>query len=352
MAVDGIITIDAHRIVQRFNPACERLFGYTAEEVIGQNVNMLMPSPYRDEHDAYVQRHLETGERKIIGIGREVEGRRKDGSTFPMYLSVGAWRDGSGTRWFVGVLRDITEQKEAELRLLERQRELEAANRELDGFTYSVSHDLRAPLRAIDGFTQILLEDHAAQLDSEGERALGVIRNNVHKMGRLIDDLLEFSRLGRKPLELKRVSMTALARRALDAIAAQEKDRDLKARIEELPEAHGDPALLLQVWTNLLGNAVKYTRGRAPAVLEISGQLLDGELVYALRDNGVGFDMNHVHKLFGVFQRLHKASEFEGTGVGLAIVQRIVARHGGRVWAEGRVHEGATFRFALPRKAD
>ena len=349
-AIDGIVTIDEDGIVRTFNPACERLFGYEAGEIIGRNVNMLMPAPYREEHDGYLRRYRETGERRIIGIGREVAGRKKDGSGFPLYLSVGEWVDDDGSRLFVGVLRDITDLKEAEERLLQRQRALEASNKELDGFTYSVSHDLRAPLRAIDGFGRILLEDHAGQLDAEGRRVLEVIRRSVAKMGQLIDDLLAFSRLGRDAMKPSRVDMTTLARTVLEEITAAEPDRAIDARVAHLPDVLGDPTLLRQVWVNLLSNAVKYTRRRSPAVIQVTGRTEKTEVVYAVRDNGVGFDMAYVGKLFGVFQRLHNASEFEGTGVGLALVHRIVTRHGGLVWAEAQPDKGATFSFALPRK--
>jgi len=349
-AIDGIVSIDERGIVRTLNPACERLFGYEAGEVIGRNVNMLMPAPYREEHDGYMSRYRETGERRIIGIGREVAGRRKDGSEFPLYLSVGEWVDDDGLRLFVGVLRDITDLKEAEQRILQRQRELEAANKELDGFTYSVSHDLRAPLRAIDGFGRILLEEQAERLDAEGRRVLDVIRKNVGKMGQLIDDLLAFSRLGRDGMKSSRVDMTTLARTVLEEITAAQTDRAIDARVADLPDVLGDFTLLRQVWINLLGNAIKYTRPRSPAVIQVTGRTEDDEVVYTVTDNGVGFDMAYVAKLFMVFQRLHKASEFEGTGVGLALVQRIVTRHRGRVWAEARPDEGATFSFALPRK--
>ena len=349
-AIDGIVTIDARGIVRTFNPACERLFGYESGEVIGRNVNMLMPAPYREEHDDYLKRYLETGERRVIGIRREVEARKKDGSGFPLYLSIGEWVDDDGSRLFVGVLRDITDLKEAEQRILQRQRALEAANKELDGFTYSVSHDLRAPLRAIDGFGRILLEDHADRLDAEGRRVLDVIRGNVGKMAQLIDDLLAFSQLGRGAMRLDRVDMTTLARTVADDIMAAVTGRAIDAQVADLPDALGDLTLLRQVWTNLLGNAVKYTRPRSPAVIRVTGRTEDAEVVYAVKDNGVGFDMAYEGKLFMVFQRLHNPSEFEGTGVGLALVQRIVTRHGGRVWAVARPDEGATFYFALPRK--
>lgn len=233
--------------------------------------------------------------------------------------------------------------------LLMRTQQLEAVNRELDGFTYSVSHDLRAPLRAVYGFAQILVEDHGYRLDEEGQRVLHVIQRNVTKMGQLIDDLLRFSRTGRRELERERVDMKKLAEEELAALREEAVERAIEVELPALPAANGDPALLRQVWSNLLSNAVKYTRDRSPAVIEIRGRAENGELVYSVHDNGVGFDPRYAGKLFGVFQRLHKSSEFEGVGVGLALVQRIVARHGGRVWAEAQPERGASFYFTLPR---
>jgi light-regulated signal transduction histidine kinase (bacteriophytochrome) len=207
---------------------------------------------------------------------------------------------------------------------------------------------LRAPLRAIDGFAKILMEDHAAQLDDEGQRVAAVISRNTQRMGRLIDDLLGFSRLGRAPLQLGPVDMGSLAR----GVAAELADasRSLEVRVGDLPRCWGDPALLRQVWINLLSNAIKYTRTRERAVIDVSGRVEDGASVYEVRDNGVGFDPKWAGKLFGVFQRLHSATEFEGTGVGLALVHRIVRRHDGWVRGEGRLNDGATFTFALHQK--
>ncbi len=241
--------------------------------------------------------------------------------------------------------------EEANRRLRESESQLERAKRELEAFSYSVSHDLRAPLRAIDGFSKILREDQAARLDDEGRRLLDSIVQGARTMGRLIDDLLEFSRMGRAALRPWRVDMTALAQSVFQEVAAGEPGRRIESRIGPLPEAWGDPSLLRQVLVNLLGNAVKYTRPREVATVEVGGREEGGETVYVVRDNGVGFPPEYAPKLFGVFQRLHSAKEFEGTGVGLAIVHRIVTRHGGRVWAEGSPGAGATFSFALPRKA-
>ncbi len=255
--------------------------------------------------------------------------------------------DGRALR-MTGVCWDTTERKRAEERLHERTLQLEAANEALGSFTYSVSHDLRAPLRAIDGYARILLEDHADRLDAEGQRVLGVVCTNARQMGKLIDDLLTFSRLGRGDLEKSRVDMTALAQSAVEELRRLEPERRVAVTIAPLAPALADGTLIRQVLTNLIGNAWKFTRTRAEATIEIGCTPSAGELTYFVRDNGAGFEMEYANKLFGVFQRLHRAEEFEGTGVGLAIVQRIVQRHGGRVWAEGAVDHGATFYFTLP----
>ena len=237
-----------------------------------------------------------------------------------------------------------------EAQVAQRTKALEGTNAELESFSYSVSHDLRAPLRAIHGFARILLEDHQTKLDPEAQRLLGVIDQNTRRMGQLIDDLLSFSRLGRKELASAPVDMTEMARVVADELRRAEPERNgqLEIRIDALRPAQGDRALLRQVLSNLLQNAMKFTRARPHAMIEVGSRPDGTETVYYVKDNGAGFDARYVDKLFGVFQRLHSAEEFEGTGVGLAIVKRIVQRHGGRVWAEGKVNEGATFYFSLP----
>jgi light-regulated signal transduction histidine kinase (bacteriophytochrome) len=235
----------------------------------------------------------------------------------------------------------------AELRQLTA--ELETANSELEAFSYSVSHDLRGPLRAIDGFSSILLEDYADQLNAEGQRLLNMIRRNMQRMNQLIDDLLAFSRVSRQEMTMSEFCMKDLVNAVVEELSPIAAPDRRQVHIQPLPLTRGDPTLIRQVLVNLLSNAIKFTRHKEAPVIEIGARVDQTATIYFLKDNGVGFDMQHAEKLFGVFQRLHSQREFEGTGVGLAIVQRIIQRHGGRVWAEAKVGEGATFYFTLPR---
>ncbi|MBN8710280.1 MAG: PAS domain S-box protein [Verrucomicrobia bacterium] len=246
----------------------------------------------------------------------------------------------------------LRERMEAEIfassrKVQEMNRQLEAANKELEAFSYSVSHDLRAPLRAIDGFSLAVAEDYGPLLPDEGRRYLQIIREGAQRMGTLIDDLLTFSRLSRRQLEVAPIEMNHLVHDVLTELSPLLEGRSVDIQQGDLHPALGDAALLKQVWLNLLSNALKYTRRRDSALIEIGSASQGDEMVYFIRDNGTGFDMRYADKLFGVFQRLHRAEDFEGTGVGLAIVQRVVHRHGGRVWADGKVDHGATFYFTL-----
>jgi signal transduction histidine kinase len=239
------------------------------------------------------------------------------------------------------------EAERAQALLAERAAQLEAANQELEAFAYSVSHDLRAPLRAMDGFSRILLDDYGPQLVPEAQRYLGMVRENAQHMARLIDDLLAFSRLGRRELRKQAVRPRDLVEEVLAELRAEQGAQQIEVTIHDLPACQADPALLRQVYANLLSNAYKFTQERQVARIEVGALHQEEGPVYFVRDNGVGFDMRYADKLFGVFQRLHGAEEYEGTGVGLAIAQRIVHRHGGRVWAEAEVNKGATFHFTL-----
>jgi PAS domain S-box-containing protein len=253
------------------------------------------------------------------------------------------------------VARDITRQKAAEeeiqalnTQLQQRIAERDATNKELESFSYSVSHDLRAPLRAVHGFVQILLQEHGQTLEADARRYLDLVAANAQQMGRLVDDLLQFSRMGRQPLNRQRLNMNAVAKRAVEQLQPALDGREVELTIGELPSAEGDPTLLNHVFVNLIDNAIKYTRGRQPALIEVGSTSNDaGEIVYFVKDNGTGFDMRYAHKLFGVFQRLHRSEEYEGTGVGLALVHRMITKHGGRIWPEASVGKGATFYFTL-----
>jgi light-regulated signal transduction histidine kinase (bacteriophytochrome) len=234
-------------------------------------------------------------------------------------------------------------------RLQDRTAQLEAANEELESFSFSVSHDLRAPLRVINGFADILIREHTADVSAEARRLLGIVIDRSKQMSQLIEDLLKFSQLSRSSMSQNTVRMTALVNEVIADLRSDDPSRVVEINVDPLPDEIGDLNLLRQVLVNLLSNALKFTRGKDPAVINVSCIPGEKETVYVIRDNGVGFDMRYAQRLFGVFKRLHRTEEFEGTGVGLSIVQRIIQRHGGRVWAEAEVGQGATFSFALPK---
>jgi PAS domain S-box-containing protein len=354
---DAIIAKDLTGTILSWNAGAARLYGYASPEAVGRNISILAPPDHADEMPEILQR-IKIAER----IDQyETVRRRKDGQLVDVSITVSPIYDSKGVIVGASVIaRDISERRrtEAEIRRLntnlerrvaERTAELEAANKELEAFTYSVSHDLRAPLRAIHGFVQLLTQRHAGQLDPEARRYLDRVSAGATQMARLIDDMLALSKVSGQQPEAQMVATAEVVRRAIDQLAPQMQDRAVELSVGELPACLAEPGLLEQVYVNLIGNALKYSRGRQPSRIEIGCQsdAKSGEMVFFIKDNGVGFDMRYADKLFGVFQRLHPAEEFEGTGVGLAIVQRIIARHGGRVWAEAETDKGATFYFTL-----
>jgi PAS domain S-box-containing protein len=354
---DAIIAKDLDGTILSWNTGAELLYGYASSEAVGRNISLVVPPDHSDEIPAILER---------IKVGERIEHyetlrRRKDGAMVDVSITVSPLYDSSGTiTGASAIARDISDRRrtEAEIRRLnadlerrvtERTAELVAANGELEAFTYSVSHDLRAPLRAINGFAQLLVERNGAQLDAEAKRYLGRVTAGTTLMSRLIDDLLALSKVGHQRVETEVVSTSDAVRRALDQLAPQLQGRAVELSVGELPECVAEPVLLEQVFVNLIGNALKYSRGREPARIVIGCQSDPGtkEWVFFVKDNGVGFDMQYADKLFGVFQRLHRPDQYEGTGVGLAIVHRIIARLGGRVWAESEPEKGATFYFTL-----
>jgi PAS domain S-box-containing protein len=332
---------------------------YSREELLGQD-HRLINSQYHPKE--FIRTLWQT-----IGQGKmwhgEIKNKAKDGTYYWVDTTIVPLLNAEGKpRQYVSIRTDITERKrveqeikdlnaELEQRVAERTEQLQLANKELESFSYSVSHDLRSPLRAVDGFSQAVLEDYGSQLPEEGQRYLRTIRNGAQKMGTLIDDLLTFSRLHRLPLQKTRTDTVAMVKGILAELLLQEMERPVEVQVGDLPPCQADPALLKQVWINLLSNALKYTRTRHPAVIEVGSEKQGGNTVYFVRDNGTGFDMRYSEKLFGVFQRLHRVEDYEGTGVGLAIVQRIIHRHGGHVWADATPDVGATFYFTLERKS-
>jgi PAS domain S-box-containing protein len=355
---DAIIIQDFEGHITGWNRGAELMFGYGEEEALQMDIERLTPANREAERKEF-NRRLRAGE-AITSL--ETQRVTRDNRILDIWLTVTKLVDDTGKP--IGIAsteRDITERKRAEeeihklndeleQRVIERTAQLEAANKELEAFAYSVSHDLRAPLRAIDGFSRIVSEEYANKFDAEGNRLLNIIRASTGKMDQLITDLLNLSRVTRNEMKFSRVDMTTLANSIYREVASPEIQQKFSFSVVPLPDAYCDPALVRQVWRNLISNAIKFTTPKDLRKIEIGGHSEEGMNIYFVKDSGVGFNPAYTHKLFGVFQRLHKSDEFEGTGVGLAIVQRIVHRHGGRVWAEGKVGEGATFYFSIPNR--
>ena len=348
----AILMLDPEGRITTWSEGAERIKGYRADEIIGEHFSRFYTPDAVAQGKPALELKIAAAEGRFEEEGWRV---RKDGSLFWANVVITPLRDKTGRlRGFGKVTRDITERKraaeEAALQRNELSRsnaDLVAANKELESFSYSVSHDLRAPLRHIDGFARILKEEHASTLSEEGLRYLDRVLQAANHMGHLVDDLLNLARIGRKEMARQTVKLDDLVRQAIAELPPEISEREIEWRIEALPEANCDPGLLQLVFVNLLSNAAKFTKTRQLAVIEVGAQKAGDAKVFFVRDNGVGFDPKYADKLFGVFQRLHRQEDFAGTGIGLATVQRIIHRHGGEVWAESEPGRGATFFFTL-----
>jgi len=358
-ALDCIVTMDGDGRVIEFNPAAERTFGYRKRDVFGRPLaDLIIPPALRQAHRDGLARYHATGTHKVLGHRIEMRAVRSDGSEFPVELAV-TKIPGQGEELYTGYLRDISERKqsedalrtlnaELELRVSQRTAELQAAVDELEAFSYSVSHDLRAPLRTIDGFSQALVEDAGPVLSTETRTHLNRIRHATQRMGQLIDDLLQLSKVSRGEMTREAVDLGELAVRIANELNRRSGGHSPAMTVAPSVVAMGDPRLLRVLFENLLDNAWKFTSRRSDAQIEIgSVGGPDGSTIFFVRDNGVGFDPTYAAKLFAPFQRLHAVSDFPGTGIGLATVRRIVHRHGGQVWAEGTPGGGACVSFTL-----
>lgn len=347
-AVDAIITIDDRGRLERLNGAAERMFGYTEAEVAGRNVAMLMPAPHRDRHDAYLANYLRTGEPKVIGSGREVEGLRKDGSVFPMDLTVAEMRLGE-RRMFTGMVRDITARKQIERRNLSLLHELTCANEELTSFAYVVSHDLKAPLRGIGALADWLAADYAEQFDDEGREHMRLLIQRVHRMSGMIDGILQYSRVGRVKEAVGAVDLNRLLVEVVDLLAPP---AHIAVTVQaDLPTLLAEPTRIEQLFYNLVSNAIKYMdkpQGRVHIGCVDQGS----EWHFCVTDNGPGIAARHVDKIFQLFQTLAPRDRVESTGVGLALVKKIVELYHGRIWLDSVPGSGTTFWCALPKAID
>lgn len=354
----AIISIDTAGYIRSWNMGAEHIYGFAADEVLARHFSTLYPE--EEIQNEQPSKHLEAA---IKNGRKEHEGwrLRKDKTPFFANIILTAFKNEDGSiKGFANVTRDITIQKklEEENRILttqleekveQRTRELATVNKELEAFSYSVSHDLRAPLRAISGYSIMLKEDYESKLDDEARRIIDVIVNNTRMMSELIDDLLTFSKMARLEIVNEAVDMNTIVRKCMTELLTMKQENKPTITVHNLPQCKGDYSMLKQVWFNLVSNAIKYSSKTPDAKVSIGTVDDSSSTIYYIKDNGTGFDMKYSNKLFGVFQRLHRQDEFEGTGLGLALAKRIVTKHGGEIWAEAAVNEGATFYFSIPK---
>ena len=354
-ATDAVVSIDEQQRVTLFNRAAEKMFGYRAAEILGQPLDRLLPGSCRERHTGQIREFVRTGvTKRIMGSGGSVLGLRVNGEEFPVEASIAQLKMESGAV-YTAILRDVSRRKRAEEQisqlnsdLKQRLQELELANQDVEAFSYSVAHDLRAPLRGISGFSRLLALEHSGQLNETARDYLQRISNSAARMGTLIDGLLALAGLAQAKVNPRLLDLSSEARAILQRLREQHPERKLITEVQEGVTTYADPRLMGVVLENLLENAWKYSAHAAEARIAFGSEEREGERVLFVKDNGAGFDMQYADRLFGMFQRLHGKNEFEGTGIGLATVRRILALHGGRIWADAGVGRGASFYFVLP----
>ncbi len=346
-AIDGIAVIDKNGILQSVNHAMTTLFQYDESELVGQPIEKLMSEPYAKEHNSHIKHYLETGEKHVIGVGRTINAKRKDGVIFPIFISVNEFII-DNTLFFASIIRDITQQTANETFLTDQTNKLKLLNQELESFSYSVSHDLNTPLRHVIGYIGLLNKHIENSQDEQVKKYIKIITDEAFRMEGLIQSLLGFSRLGRASLKKSKFAFNDLINEVITHFKPETKGRVIDWQVSPLPEVYCDKKMLRMVWENLISNALKFTKNKEKTIIKIGYKELPSEYQFSIQDNGIGFNPTYTDKLFKVFQRLHADSDFSGTGIGLVNIKKIIEKHNGRIWIEGQPEQGATVYFTLP----
>lgn len=342
----GVIVIDNSFNILLVNSRAEQMFGYSSKEILGKPHDLLVPHRFRGNHQSLMLHYFESPKMRPIGIGMDLFGLRKDGTEFPVEISLSFVNTPKGLL-VMSLVSDITIRKQIEQALRERAEELTRVNKDLESFSYSVSHDLKAPLNTLLGFGRLIREDYQGKLDTTLNDYLKRIEHSATQMKSLIDDILNLSKISRQEMKKQLIDLSQIAISIISELQASQPQRSVKVNIQDDINAIVDKNLIRIALTNLLGNAWKFTEKTPDAQIGFSRQIKNGKCIYSIKDNGAGFDMKRSELLFTPFRRLHTDQEFPGTGIGLAIVERVIERHGGRIWAESEINKGATFYFTL-----
>lgn len=340
--VDGLITIDELGHIETFNKSCQRIFGYKSDEVVGQNVKVLMPEPYHKEHDGYLKHYKSTGEKKIIGIGREVRGKRKNGTIFPLDLSISEVNI-EGRKIYSGIVRDISDRKKAEDEIIR-------SNEELERFAYIASHDLQEPLRLITNFTNLLFDEYQDSFDDQAAQYMNFIMDASRRMQDLVGDLLEYSRIGHEDAGFSEFDSKVFTELALNNLRESITETNAEISIGNLPVIYAKPIRFTRLIQNLVVNAIKYRKKEIAPKIEINVKETKDAWLYSVSDNGIGIKNEYLEQIFIIFKRLHGKSEYQGTGIGLAVCKKIVESFEGKIWAESEFGKGSVFYFTVPKK--